>query len=152
MGGGQGVAKMDRWTSLKAGSRKYRKGSTMKESPQHKADTIVDALIKSDQMDSTARYLTSGRRFANLETEEIKQRWTEAARNFLISYGAINPREMDDLGSELGLRKVALPCENVRDETAAVARRIQHDDDPEGHARIRDRIRSFLDDLESPRN
>jgi copper homeostasis protein CutC len=123
----------------------------MKEHPQHKAEAI-DALIKSDQMESTARYLTSGRRFANLETEEIKQRWTEATRTFLISYGGVNPREMDDLGSELGVRKVALPYKNVRDETAAVARRIEHDDDPEGRARIRDRIRKFFDDLESPRN
>jgi hypothetical protein len=59
----------------------------------------------ADQMESTARYLTSGRRFASLETEEIKKRWTQAARTFLISYDGINPREMDDLGSELGLRK-----------------------------------------------
>ena len=124
----------------------------MKENLQHNAEAIVDALIKSDQMDCIARYLTSGRRFANLETEEIKQRWTEATRRFLTSYGAVNPREMDDLGSELGVRKVALPYKNVRDETAAVARRIEHDDDPEGRARIRDRIRKFFDDLESPRN
>ena len=68
----------------------------MKEHPQHKAEAI-DALIKSDQMESTARYLTSGRRFAGLETEEIKKRWTQAARTFLISYGGVNPREMDDL-------------------------------------------------------
>jgi hypothetical protein len=124
----------------------------MKENPQDKTEAIVDALIKSDQMESTARYLRSGRRFANLETEEIKQRWTEAVRTFLTSYGSVSPREMDDLGSELGLRTVALPCENVSDEAAAVARRIEHDDDPEARARIRDRIRCFLDDLERRRN
>jgi hypothetical protein len=73
----------------------------MKENPKHKAEAIVDALIKSDQMESTVRYLTSGRRFASLETEEIKKRWTQAARTFLISYGGVNPREMDDLSSEL---------------------------------------------------
>ena len=124
----------------------------MKKNPQNKTEATVDALIKSDQMESTARYLRSGRRFANLETEEIKQRWTEALRTFLTSYGSVSPREMDDLGSELGLRTVALPCENVSDEAAAVARRIEHDDDPETRARIRDRIRSFRDDLEKRRN
>jgi hypothetical protein len=66
-----------------------------------KVEAIADAVIESDRMDCTARYLVTGRRFANLETEEIKQRWTEATRNFLISYGIVNPREMDDLGSEL---------------------------------------------------
>ena len=126
--------------------------NSMKEHPKHKAEAIVDALLESDQMESTARYLTSGRRFASLETEEIKKRWTQAARTFLISYGGVNPREMDDLGSELGLRKVALPCEDVSNEPAAVARRIGHDDDPEGHARILDRIHSFLDDREKRRN
>jgi hypothetical protein len=124
----------------------------MKEHPKRKIEAIVDALLESDQMESTARYLRSGRRFASLETEEIKKRWIQAARTFLISYGGINSREMDDLGSELGLRKVALPCEEVSAEAAAVARRIGDDDDPEGHARIRDRIGKFLDDLESPRN
>jgi copper homeostasis protein CutC len=124
----------------------------MKGNPEHKIEAIIDALIESDQMESTARYLTSGRRFAHLETEEIKKRWTQAARTFLISYGGVNPREMDDLSSELGLRKVALPCEDIRDETTAVARRIGRDDDPEGHARISDRIREFRHDLERPRN
>ena len=75
----------------------------MKENPQDKTEATVDALIKSDQMESTARYLRSGRRFANLETEEIKKRWTEAVRTFLTSYGSVSSREMDDLGSELGL-------------------------------------------------
>jgi hypothetical protein len=57
----------------------------MKKNPQNKTEAAVDALIKSEQMESTARYLRSGRRFANLETEEIKQRWTEAVRTFLTS-------------------------------------------------------------------
>ena len=124
----------------------------MKEKWNHKTEAILDALIESDRMDSTEKYLTSGRRFANLETKEIKQLWTEAARAFLISRGAANPREMDDLASELGLRKVALPCENVSDETVAVARQIQGDDDPEVRVRIRDRINGFMNDLEKPRN
>jgi hypothetical protein len=117
-----------------------------------KVEAIVDALIESDRMECTARYLVSGRRFANLDTEEIMRRWTEATRTFLNSYGTINPREMDDLASELALRKVALPLEKVSNEAAAAARRIRHDDDPETRARIRDRIRSFRDDLEKRRN
>jgi hypothetical protein len=124
----------------------------MKEYVKPRTEAIVDALLEADQMESTARYLSSGRRFASLETEEIKRRWTEAVRIFLASYGSVNPREMDDLGSELRLRKVPLPEENVRDQVAAVARRIQHDHDPEVRSRIRDRIRSFRDSLERPQN
>jgi hypothetical protein len=124
----------------------------MKEYCETKAEALVDALLDADQMESTARYLLSGRRFASLETEEIKGRWTAAARIFFASYGSVNPREMDDLGSELRLRKVPLPGENVRNEVAAVARRMQHDDDPEVRSRIRERIRSFRNSLERPQN
>ena len=115
----------------------------MKKYVKPKAEAMVDALLAADQMESTARYLSSGRRYASFGTEEIKQRWTDAVRIFLASYGKENPREMDDLGSELSLRKVPRPEESVRDQVAAVARRIQHDDDPEVRSRIRDRIRSF---------
>ena len=124
----------------------------MKKYVKPKAEAMVDALLAADQMESTARYLSSGRRYASFGTEEIKQRWTDAVRIFLASYGKENPREMDDLGSELSLRKVPRPEENVRDQVAAVARRIQHDDDPEVRSRIRDRIRSFRDSLERPQN
>ena len=126
--------------------------SAMKKYVKPKAEAIVDALLDADQMESTARYLSSGRRFASLEAEETKRRWTEAVRIFLASYCCKNPREMDDLGSELRLRKVPLPEENVRDQVVAVARRIQQDDGPEVRSRIRDRIRSFRDSLERPQN
>ena len=119
---------------------------------QLKAEAVVHALLDADEMESTARYLSSGRRFASLETEEIKRRWTEAVRIFLASYGSVSPCEMDDFGSELHLRKVPLPEENVRGQVAAVARRIQLDDDPEARSRIRNRIRSFRDSLERPQN
>jgi hypothetical protein len=76
----------------------------MKENPKRRIEAIVDALLESDQRESTARYLTSGRRFAHLRTEEIKERWTQAARTFLISYGGVSPREMDDLSSEQARR------------------------------------------------
>jgi hypothetical protein len=59
---------------------------------------------------------------------------------------------MDDLTSELDLRKVEPPWEAIKDETERVAQRIKRDDDPETHARVRARIRKFLDDLESSRN
>ena len=111
-------------------------------------EAIADAVIESDHMDCIATYLLACRRFANLETEELERRWTEAARIFLASYGSVNPREMDDLGSELRLRKVPLPEENVRDQVAAVARRIRHDDNPEVCSLIRERIRRFRDSLE----
>ena len=126
-------------------------GNSMKE-PKHKAEAIVDALLESDQMESTTRYLTSGRRFASLETEEIKKRWTQAARTFLIAMAAlIHARWM------ISVRSLVLEMWHCLVKRSATKPRplrdvIGRDDDPEGHARIRDRISKFLDDLESPRN
>lgn len=120
--------------------------------PKHRIEAIVDVVIEYERTESAERYLASGRRFANLETEETKRRWTEATRTFLVSYGRVNPREMDDLASELGLRNVPLPVKVVADEGAAVARRMKHDDDPEVHARVRERIRSLLEDVKRRQN
>ena len=122
------------------------------ELPKHRIEAIVDVVIEYERTESAERYLASGRRFANLETEETKRRWTAVTRAFLVSYGSVNPREMDDLASELGLRSVPLPVENVADETAAVARRMKYDNDPEVRARVRARIRSLLEDLKRRRN
>jgi transposase len=115
-------------------------------------EAFADVVLEYDRTESTARYLAGGRRFTNLETVEIKRRWTEATRTFLTSYGSVNPREMDDLASELGLRNVPLPVENVTDEGAAVARWMKRDNDLEVRARVRAQIRSLLEDLERRRN
>jgi hypothetical protein len=77
-----------------------------------------------------------------METDEIKEHWIAATRKFQVSYGELDPREMDDLTSELDLRKVEPPWEAVRDETERVVQRIKRDDDPETHARVRARIPS----------
>ena len=115
-------------------------------------NAIIDALLASERMECTNRYLSRGRSFGSMETDEIKQRWIAATRKYQLSYGEADPREMDDLTSELDLRKVELPLEAVRDETERVAQCIKRDDDPETHARVRARIRKFLDDLEKQRN
>jgi len=114
-----------------------------------KVEAIADALIESDRMDCIARYLVAGRRFSNLQTADVERRWTEAVRIFLASYGSVNPGYMEDLDSELRLRKVPLPEESVRDQVAAVARRIRHGDDPEV---VRERVRSFRNSLEGPQH
>jgi hypothetical protein len=119
---------------------------------ERRENAIIDALLASERMECTRSYLSRGRRFVGMKTDEIKQRWIAATRKFQVSYGEVDPREMDDLTSELDLRKVEPPWEAVRDETERVAQRIKRDDDPETQARVRARIRKFLDDLENPRN
>jgi hypothetical protein len=115
-------------------------------------DAFIDALLASERMECTESYLFRGRRFVGMETDEIKQSWIAATRKFQVSYGEVDPREMDDLLSELELRKVDPPWGAVRDETNRVMQRIKREDDPETRARVRARIRKFRDDLESPRN
>jgi hypothetical protein len=119
---------------------------------ERRDNAIIDALLASERVECLRSYLSRGRRFVGMETDQIKQRWIAATRKFQVSYGEVEPREMDDLTSELDLRKVGPPWEAVRDETERLAQRIKHDDDPETHARVRARIRKFLDDLESTRN
>jgi hypothetical protein len=86
-----------------------------------KVEVIADAVIESDRMDYIARYLAAGRRFANLETEEIKRRWTEAVRIFLASYGSVNPREM-----MISIRSFVLErCRRLRKMSGTRSRQVR---------------------------
>ena len=96
----------------------------MKEHPKHRIEAVVDALLRI-RPDGEHRKISHRRStLCQLRNRRDQETLEQAARTFLISYGGIRPREMDDLGSELALRKVALPCEEVSAEAAAVARRI----------------------------
>jgi hypothetical protein len=58
-------------------------------------NAIIDALLASERMECTNRYLSRGRRFGCMETDEIKQLWIAATRKYQLSYGEADPREMD---------------------------------------------------------
>jgi hypothetical protein len=55
-------------------------------------NVIIDALIGSERMECTKSYLSRGRRFVGMETDEIKQRWIATTRKFQVSYGEVDPR------------------------------------------------------------
>jgi hypothetical protein len=42
---------------------------------ERRENAIIDALLASERMECTRSYLSRGRRFAGMDTDEIKQHW-----------------------------------------------------------------------------
>jgi hypothetical protein len=72
---------------------------------ERRENVVIDALLASERMECTTSYLSRGRRFVGMKTDEIEQHWIAATRNFQVRYGEVDPREMEDLLSELVLEK-----------------------------------------------
>jgi hypothetical protein len=77
---------------------------------------IVHAFLQNKSMDHTRDYLARGRRFAQLDLRLINQNWLTAVRSWLARKDPTNELMMDDLASELGLRKVQPPYGAVKHE------------------------------------
>ena len=77
---------------------------------------IVHAFLQNKSMDRTRDYLARGRRFAQLDLKQINQNWVAAVRSWLARKDPTNELMMDDLTSELALRKLHPPYGAVRHE------------------------------------
>jgi hypothetical protein len=112
---------------------------------------IVEGMVPARAMDENRDYLARGRSFSKTDTDELKRRCVDATRIWLRSFGATDPREMDDLTAELRLRHIDLPYESLESEFDAMRIEIQRNP-KQGRAENLRHIKAFLDDLERPPN
>jgi hypothetical protein len=77
---------------------------------------IVNAFLQNNSMEQTRDYLARGRRFAQLDIGQLNQDWIVAVRSWLARKEPTNELIMDDLASELALRKLEPPYDAVRQE------------------------------------
>ena len=80
------------------------------------AGAIVNAFLQNNSMEQTRDYLARGRRFAQLDIGQLNQDWIVAVRSWLARKEPTNELIMDDLASELALRKLEPPYDAVRQE------------------------------------
>lgn len=110
---------------------------------------IAEALLQTIQMNETAAYLSRGRAFATMSTEEVRRRWIVAFKHWATSISGPNEaREMDDLNAELRLRGVEPPLEAVLPELVSLRERIGviGPDSPG----VREMIQGFIDSINKP--
>jgi hypothetical protein len=111
---------------------------------------IADAIIASDAMEQTARYLQGGRYLGSLTIDQLREAWTAAFKTWFISRGDEDARKMDDASAELALRNEQPPFETVQAEASAMVEEINRHGP--NSPNISEKVRHFREDLEKPQN
>jgi hypothetical protein len=130
----------------------HRSGKPALEKRMNKTDDpglLADAIIASDAMEQTARYLQGGRYLGSLTIDQMKDVWTAAFKAWFISRSDEDARKMDDAGAELGLRNEQPPFETVQAEASAMIEEIERGPN---NPKIGEKVQHFREDLEKPRN
>jgi hypothetical protein len=89
---------------------------THDELHEDNTDAIVNAFLQNNSMEQTRDYLARGRRFAQLDIGQLNQDWIIAVKSWLARKEPTNELIMDDVASELALRKLEPPYDAVRQE------------------------------------
>jgi hypothetical protein len=89
---------------------------THDELHEDNTDAIVNAFLQNNSMEQARDYLARGRRFAQLDIGQLNQDWIIAVKSWLARKEPTNELIMDDLASELALRKLEPPYDAVRQE------------------------------------
>ena len=113
-------------------------------------DKMVHALLANYAMENVQKYLQGGRRFEALPTEQVKDSWVLAFKNWCSLRSLENEFARENLESELSLRDERVPLERVMAETEALAAEVRRwrPHNPE----MLKEIRNFRLDQNRPRN
>jgi hypothetical protein len=110
--------------------------------------SIVEAMIKADQMDQLKSYLERGRRFEAVDVEELGRRSLDALEAAYANGDDGRMQEAQDLEAEFRLRKLEPPLP-PQDVVERMVRRIERlKDEPKDQENIRKAIREFLDSVD----
>ena len=106
----------------------------------------IDSILAEDAMEKNRDYVLRGRRFRDVDTDILRQRWTETFKIWAADLANQEVlRENNDAEAELRLRQIEPPYETVKAETERSAATIPpKEKDPEGWANVRQAIGDIL--------
>jgi hypothetical protein len=106
----------------------------------------IDSILAEDAMEKNRDYVLRGRRFRDVDTDILRQRWTETFKIWAADLANQEVlRENNDAEAELRLRQIEPPYETVKAETERLAATIPlKEKDPEGWANVRQAIGDIL--------
>jgi hypothetical protein len=107
---------------------------TDRDTCEDHAGAIVNAFLQNKSMEQKRDYLARGRRFAKLPVGQLKEDWIIALRRWLAQKDQKHEMIMDDLASELRLRRLEPPYRAVEQE---LAKRFAHTEGSQRKGKIR---------------
>ena len=115
---------------------------------EDRAKAIVDSFLQNKSMEQTQDYLARGRRFSEIDVAQLNEGWITAVGSWLAHKSHSNERTMDDLASELRLRRLEPPYHAIEKE---LANRLTQADAPAREEKIRHFVQEvceFMDENE----
>lgn len=84
-------------------------------------EELVESYLQHQSMENVAHYVRTGRRFADLSTDDLSTRWAASFKR----YADTGERgDLDDYEAELSLRGEQLPMQLVQDEWRSLLAKI----------------------------
>ena len=92
------------------------KQMALREKLAERFEALPPAWFENELFEQTRDYLTRGRRFEKMRSEQIGQEWAKAFRQFVWLHIGPHIRNMADAWAELRLRGAELPTQLVTSE------------------------------------
>ena len=84
-------------------------------------EELVESYLQHQSLEMVAHYVRTGRRFADLSTDDLRTRWAASFKR----YADTGERgDSDDYEAELSLRREKLPMQLVQDEWRSLLAKI----------------------------
>jgi hypothetical protein len=115
-------------------------------------EALPEAWLQNELLEQTRVYLTRGRRFERLRTDQLNEEWAKAFRQFVRRQIGPYVRDMDDAGAELRLRGEEFPTHLVTLEVEQLKAAIQRVGPISPSAEFDRKIDEFIRDMNKPKH
>ena len=115
-------------------------------------EALPEAWLQNELLEQTRVYLTRGRRFERLRTDQLNEEWAKAFRQFVRRQIGPYVRDMDDAGAELRLRGEEFPTHLVTLEVELLRAAIQRVGPISPSAEFDRKIDEFIRDMNKPKH
>jgi hypothetical protein len=115
-------------------------------------DAIAQAFLDHQAMEETRSYLARGRRFEGLSVEDLNRGWAAAFTSVCANDDQGRATDLDDLGAELGLRKLERPEQLVHRDAMKMAQERVRNSRLEAFGPLMEAVGKFRDEMDKPKN
>ena len=92
---------------------------------EHQFDrSLIMTLLAEESLERTADYVRRGRSMSSIDVDQLKARWVDQVQVFIADPADRDTSALvEDIESELAIRRVELPREEVREAAITLLRR-----------------------------
>jgi len=124
----------------------------LREKLVERFEALPEVWLQNELLEQTRDYLTRGRRFERLRSDQLNEEWAKALRQFVIQRIGPHLRDMDDAGAELRLRGEGFPTHLVMPEVEQLRTAVQYVRPVSPSAEFIRKVDAFIKDMNKPKH